>query len=205
MVAPSKFAHVVYNTHRYEEMIDWYLKVFEARIQHRDDRLAFLTYDDEHHRFAFLNLGPMPPGGLPARIGNEVGVNHLAYTWNGLGELVGTYKRLKAMGVTPFRPIRHGLTLSMYYRDPDHNGLEFQIDLMDAALANDFMAGEAFAANPVGEPFDPDALAARYESGRPVDDLIFRSDQPESAAATPIAAMDATTKARFGASPSGRA
>ena len=58
MVAPSKFAHVVFNTHRYDEMIDWYAGVFEARVQHRDDRLAFLTYDDEHHRFAFVNLGP---------------------------------------------------------------------------------------------------------------------------------------------------
>jgi catechol-2,3-dioxygenase len=48
MVAPSKFAHVVLNTHRYEEMIDWYTRVFEARVQHRDNRLAFLTYDDEH-------------------------------------------------------------------------------------------------------------------------------------------------------------
>jgi len=24
MAAPSKFAHVVFNTHRYDEMIDWY-------------------------------------------------------------------------------------------------------------------------------------------------------------------------------------
>ena len=55
MAAPSKFAHVVYNTHRYREMIDWYLMVFEARVQHGDDRLTFLTYDDEHHRFAFAD------------------------------------------------------------------------------------------------------------------------------------------------------
>lgn len=198
MVAPSKFAHVVYNTHRYEEMIDWYLRVFEARVQHRNERLAFLTYDAEHHRFAFLNLGPAPEGGLPERSGFEVGVNHLAYTWDGLGELVGTYKRLKAMGVVPFRPIRHGMTLSMYYRDPDGNGLEFQVDLMEADLANDFMAGPAFAANPIGEPFDPDALAARYDAGQPVDDLIFRSDQGEAAARTPIAAMESATRARFG-------
>ena len=60
MTAPSKFAHVVYNTHRYEEMIQWYLDVFEARIAHKGEKLAFLTYDDERHRFAFLNLGPIP-------------------------------------------------------------------------------------------------------------------------------------------------
>ncbi len=58
MAAPSKFAHVVYQTHRFEEMVDWYKQVFEATVRHKDDKLAFLSYDDEHHRMAFLNLGP---------------------------------------------------------------------------------------------------------------------------------------------------
>lgn len=57
-IAPSKFAHVVYKTHKFDELIDWYIKVFNAKVQHRDDRLAFLTYDAEHHRFAFVNLVP---------------------------------------------------------------------------------------------------------------------------------------------------
>jgi catechol-2,3-dioxygenase len=180
MAAPSKFAHVVYNTHRYEEMIDWYRKVFEARVQHRDERLAFLTYDDEHHRFAFLNLGPAT-GKAPERDMMAVGVNHLAYTWKSVEELADTYTRLKRMGVLPVRPIRHGPTLSLYYRDPDGNGLEFQIDLMAMEQACDFMRGPAFAKNPIGEPFDPDALAARVSAGKPYNDLIFRSDQREAA------------------------
>jgi hypothetical protein len=82
----------------------------------------------------------------------------------------------------PSRPVRHGLTLSLYYRDPDGNGLEFQIDLMGAEDANEFMSGPAFAANPIGEPFDPEALADRLAQGKPVNDLIFRSDQAESKA-----------------------
>jgi len=182
MVAPSKFAHVVYNTHRYEEMIAWYARVFEAKVQHRDARLAFLTYDDEHHRFAFLNLGPRPEGAADRDM-MAVGVNHLAYTWKNVGELVDTYKRLKGYGVLPVRPIRHGPTLSLYYRDPDGNGLEFQIDLLAVDDANDFMRGKAFAANPIGEPFDPEALAARVDAGRPFEDLIFRSDQRATAPA----------------------
>jgi hypothetical protein len=52
------------------------------------------------------------------------------------------------------------VTLSLYYRDPDGNGLEFQIDLMRADDANEFMSGPAFAANPIGEPFDPARCAA---------------------------------------------
>ena len=179
MVAPSKFAHVVYDTHRYREMIDWYGAVFEARVAHGDDRLTFMTYDDEHHRFAFRNLGPGTDGAMDKQR-NTVGVNHLAYTWNGVGELLDTYKRLKAAGVTPARPIRHGMTLSMYYVDPDGNVLEFQADLMSAEAANRFMDTEAFARNPIGEPFDPDELLARYEAGQAIDDLIFRADQPES-------------------------
>ena len=109
MAAPSKFAHVVYNTHRYREMIDWYLMVFEARVQHVDDRLTFLTYDDEHHRFAFANLGPMPAEPPAPKLGKGPGVNHVAYTWRDLGEFVALYKRLKANGVVPVRSARLGL------------------------------------------------------------------------------------------------
>ncbi len=177
MVAPSKFAHVVYYTHRYEEMIDWYQKVFEARVQHRDDNLAFLTYDDEHHRFAFRNLGPMPDPEPTTRSGNEPGVAHVAYTWRNLAELVDQYKKLKAFGVVPLRPIKHGMTLSMYYGDPDGNVMEFQIDLMNPDDANDFMASPSFEANPIGEKFDPDELVARYEAGLPLREQILRSDQ----------------------------
>ena len=190
-IAPSKFAHVVYKTHKFDQMLDWYIKVFDARVQHRDERLAFLTYDDEHHRFAFINLGPALEE-RPRRE-DDAGVHHVAYTWKNLGELVQTYKRLKALGIVPAQPIRHGLTLSMYYRDPDRNMMEFQIDLMDPDLANAFMHGAAFAANPIGERFDPDQLAARFDAGEPVDDLIFRTDQKEREGHAYVRAANGTT------------
>ncbi len=183
MAAPSKFAHVVYQTHRFEEMVGWYKQVFEATVRHKDDKLAFLSYDDEHHRMAFLNLGPVANGAAPKKA-QGVGVHHVAYTWKDLGELVDTYKRLKSYGVLPAVPIRHGLTLSLYYQDPDANMMEFQIDLMGMKAADEFMRGPAFAANPVGEPFDPAELAARYEAGQAVDDIVFRSDQEESKGAS---------------------
>ncbi|MDA3039784.1 MAG: VOC family protein [Actinomycetota bacterium] len=158
-------------------MIAWYAKVFEARVQHGDERLTFMTYDDEHHRFAFANLGPLPEDGPAPRMGKGVGVNHLAYTWSDLAELVDLYKRLKADGIVPVRPIRHGITLSMYYADPDGSLLEFQIDVLDPDAANAFMEGPAFAANPIGEKFDPDALVAALDEGLPIADFVFRSDQ----------------------------
>jgi hypothetical protein len=70
-------------------MIDWYTRVFEASVRRQDDRLAFLSYDDEHHRMAFVNLGAPSNGSAPKRA-NGVGVHHVAYTWNDLGELIHT-------------------------------------------------------------------------------------------------------------------
>ena len=52
---PTKFAHVVYRTRRFNEMLAWYQTVFGARVQHQNPVMAFMTYDDEHHRFADLD------------------------------------------------------------------------------------------------------------------------------------------------------
>ena len=117
MAKPVKFAHVVYQTRRYDEMIAWYDDVFEARVVPQDPALAFLTYDDEHHRFAFANLNVLKPDGGDAR--GEVGVNHVAYTYANVGDLLDTYRRLKGRGIVPYWPIHHGMTVSLYYRDPD--------------------------------------------------------------------------------------
>ncbi|SCC92781.1 hypothetical protein THIX_30009 [Thiomonas sp. X19] len=56
--SPAKFVHIVYRTRRFEQMLAWYHAVFDARIQH--PAMAFLT-DDEHHRFAFINLDVLMP------------------------------------------------------------------------------------------------------------------------------------------------
>ena len=69
--------------------------------------------------------------------------------------------------------------MSLYYDDPDGNSMEFQVDTLVPDAANAFMAGPAFGKNPIGEAFDPEELVRRYEAGPAVDDLVFRSDQPE--------------------------
>jgi catechol 2,3-dioxygenase-like lactoylglutathione lyase family enzyme len=90
MAKPSKFAHIVYRTRRFEEMIAWYEKVFEARVQYKNPALAFLTYDDEHHRFAFGNLEVLDPSGKASGGKTDVGVDHVAYTYASLRDLVDT-------------------------------------------------------------------------------------------------------------------
>lgn len=165
MVKPVKFAHVVYMTRKFDEMIAWYRNVFEADLVYENPALAFLTYDDEHHRFAFANLDVLKPGTPSADDRGEIGVNHVAYTYATAGDLLETYARLKSAGIQPYWPVHHGTTMSLYYSDPDGNRMEFQVDVGTVQEATALMRTPAFAANPVGVMFDPDALLNRWEAG----------------------------------------
>ena len=180
-IAPVKFVHVVYRTRRFEEMLDWYKTVFGARVQYRDNGLAFLTYDDEHHRFAFANMEVLDPtGGGPDDRG-PIGVDHVAYTYASLPDLLDKYAELKAEGINPYWCVHHGITVSMYYGDPDGNQMEFQVDCFaDNQDANAFMY-RSFAVNPIGVEYDPDVWLANLRAGTPAADLLARTtDLPVS-------------------------
>lgn len=178
MAKPVKFAHVVYQTRRYDAMIAWYRDVFEADVVHQDPALAFLTYDDEHHRFAFANLDVLSPGGGGDR--GHVGVNHVAYTYAGVVELLHTYARLRDAGIKPYWSIHHGTTLSNYYRDPDGNRMEFQVDVGSVAEATAYMASPEFGANPIGVEVDFEELLARFNAGEDSDSLLTMPEGPVS-------------------------
>lgn len=180
MAKPVKFAHVVYSTRRFDEMIDWYQKVFEAEVVYQNPALAFLTYDDEHHRFAFANLNLLKPGAPDAVGRGEIGVNHVAYTYANVGDLLETYSRLKESGITPYWPVHHGLTLSLYYKDPDGNRMEFQIDCCTVEEANAYMRSDEFAANPVGVSFNPDEMLEQYRAGASFQSLMSIPGGPAS-------------------------
>jgi catechol-2,3-dioxygenase len=181
-VRPAKFVHVVYRTRRFEEMIGWYQTVFDARVQYQNPALAFLTYDDEHHRFAFANLAVLQPDGSDGPRTGAVGVDHVAYTYASLGDLLENYSQLKARGVTPYWCVHHGITVSMYYADPDGNQMEFQVDAFESAdAANAFMHSERFGVNPIGVEYDPEAWLAEIRAGAPVSEFLTRkTDLPVS-------------------------
>lgn len=181
MASPAKFAHIVYMTRRFDEMIAWYRDVFEASVAYQNPVFAFMTYDDEHHRFAFANLDLLRPNADADRDARgEVGMNHVAYTYATAGDLLRTYKRLKAVGIAPYWPIHHGMTLSLYYKDPDGNRIELQVDCQTADEANRFMASDAFAANPLGMVIDPEALLEQFERGADEETLLRMPEGPPS-------------------------
>jgi catechol-2,3-dioxygenase len=174
MGSPAKFAHVVYQTKRLGEMVDWYQTVLGCHIVYRNDFLAFLTYDDEHHRVALLAMPDIDGDGVNHK---AVGVNHVAYTFDGLGSLLDLYVDMRDRDILPFWCTNHGPTTSIYYRDPDGNQLEMQVDNFPTVEeATRWMAGPKFAENPIGVDFDPDELLAKYRAGVPVEQLLVRPD-----------------------------
>ena len=167
-VSPAKFAHFVLRTGQIDRMVEWYRTVLAARIVFRDERLCFLSYDDEHHRLALIHIP-----GLAPRDPEAAGTDHVAYSYSDLGELLATYRRLKGHGILPHWPINHGVTTSMYYRDPDNNRVELQIDnFATVAELDGYFHSAAFAANPVGVTYDPEELCRRYEAGVPMAELL---------------------------------
>ena len=173
-IAPSLFAHFVLRSSNLQAMVDWYTTVLDMHVVHRNDFICFLTYDDEHHRLAIVNID-----GLQAPDDKAWGLAHVAYAYRDVGQLLSTWRRLKARGIEPYRPIHHGPTLSMYYRDPDGNSVELQVDCYETkAEAAAYFSTAAFRRNPIGVAFDPAELAARYEAGVPETELLRQPDGP---------------------------
>ena len=170
-----RLAHVVYRTRKFEEMLVWYKEMFHARVQHQNPAMAFLTYDDEHHRLAFIDLSVVQPNVNESEKRGLVGVEHIAYTYQSLESLLENYLRLKPKGISPYWCIHHGLTISMYYADPDGNQIEFQVDCFESTKeCNDYICGPNFAVNPVGVEFDPEDWLSQIRAGKSFSDFLVR-------------------------------
>jgi catechol-2,3-dioxygenase len=166
MSAKLEFAHVVLQTPRFDEMRDWYCRVLDAHVVYQGHGLGFITFDDEHHRIALMAapLTPRNPG--------AAGMHHTAYTFVNLDDLLNRYETLKAQGIEPTVPIQHGVTTSLYYRDPDGNFVELQIDnFATPEEATEYMRGPEYSANPVGVPFVPELMRQALTEGATVSQV----------------------------------
>ena len=159
--SPSTLAHVVLRTSNYQKMVDFYITFLGGTISYSNDYLCFITYDEEHHRIALIGI----PGTAP-KVPTSCGLEHIAFTFPTLSDLLLAYRQRKARGISPVWNVNHGPTTSLYYKDPDGNMLETQVDNFDTAEeANEFMSGPYFAENPLGTDIDPEDLISRIKSG----------------------------------------
>ena len=176
---PSKLAHVVFQTNRIKDLRDWYCAVLGGTVIYENPHLSFVSYDDEHHRVAFVDFAPLsardPNTELMVKSSEQPGLHHVAFTFASMGELLDNYVRLRDRDIRPFFCVNHGPTTSMYYRDPDGNRVELQIDNFESAEEGQaWMHSEAFDRNPIGVEYDPDELVKKFRSGVPAAELVKR-------------------------------
>jgi catechol 2,3-dioxygenase len=106
-----------------------------------------------------MQLGDDAPG--PRR--GQVGLNHMAWMVGSLDDLKVAYQRLKDNGVPIDAVVDHGISLGIYVRDPDGNGIEVSYELprdlwprQEQVFAEDIVGRGLFPG-----PWDQDPAAAR--------------------------------------------
>ena len=90
------------------------------------DRAAFMSADiEQSHEIALLQVGDDAPGPEKGR----VGLNHLGWQMESLDDLKELYLRLKEKNVNVYQVSDHGISIGIYFNDPDGNGIEISYEL----------------------------------------------------------------------------
>ena len=181
--------HFGLTTGNLEPLRDWYSKVLGMWPVHESAKplgeetppglkALWLTNDRANHRIRILCL----PGleGDPERARHHR-LQHVAFEYPTLDDLLSTYARLKAVGIEPVRTADQGTTTSFYYLDPDGNCIELLADNFgDWEMSGEYMRNSAkFAANPMGTFIDADKMIAARQAGTSSEELHRRANAGE--------------------------
>lgn len=97
-----------------------------ARLDQDGMRMSFFTLGN-HHDFAVMEVS----GEGSSHAETAVGLHHVAFKiGDDLAQLREAKTKLEAAGIK-LRPIDHEVTKSLYFADPDGNGVELYIDASD--------------------------------------------------------------------------
>ncbi len=119
---PKYLAHVNIYVRDAERSKKWYEDLLDLHCyEYRPGWAAFMSADKEQsHEVALMQLGP----DAPLQRHGQVGLNHMAWRLESLDDLKEFYNRIKAKGIRIDHIADHGISLGIYLRDPDGNGVE---------------------------------------------------------------------------------
>ena len=164
------FHHVTFKTSRLSEMVAWYGTVVGARPTFQDANNAWTSNDEANHRVAFLSTPGLSDD--PDKVRHN-GMHHSAFEYESFDDLMSSYARLRDEGILPAFSLDHGMTISIYYRDPEGNFVELQCDSYgDWKQSSEWMrTSPDFKDNPIGTFFDPERVYQAHKSGKAFDAL----------------------------------
>ncbi|MBI2680975.1 MAG: VOC family protein [Candidatus Solibacter usitatus] len=121
-----RIGHVHLKVANLQRALDFYCGVLGLELMQRlGDEAAFLAAGGYHHHVALntwesLGGSPPPPG--------STGLYHFALVYPTRAALADALRRLIAAGVPLEGASDHGVSESLYLRDPDGNGVELYRD-----------------------------------------------------------------------------
>ena len=172
VIIPARLHHVNLKAYHFEEMRAFYTALIGIHPVAEVGTFGWYTFDTANHRLALMHLPT-----FSERVPESAGMHHMAFEYDALADLMKTYLRLKKIGVVPAGCLNHGMTTSFYYRDPDGNYVEMQVDNFgpDPAVSTAFMHTPPFLANPIGVPINPESYVTAWQQGATLRELHERS------------------------------
>ena len=133
---PMYLQHVNVYVRNVERSKNWYENLLGLHVyEYRPGWAAFLTADEEQsHEVALMQVGE----NAPLQSKPQVGLNHMAWRVESLDDLKEFYRKLKAEKQPIERVVDHGISLGIYLRDPDGNGVEVFYEMPRAEWPVDY-------------------------------------------------------------------
>ena len=136
------WSHAVLYVRELDTMLDFYTNVLGFQVSDRGPmgeggpEIIFMSQDpDEHHQLAMVtSRSDENPSNT---------VNHFAFRTGSFEDVAALNRRLTELGNIDILPLSHGNTLSVYFNDPEGNGIEV------------FWDTPWHVAQPQGEVWDP--------------------------------------------------
>ena len=120
-------SHATMSVNNLDSMLAFYGEVLGFHLTNQGEvpgggRLAFISQDpNNHHQLVLIEGNKSSNNGF-------VLADHMAFRTGKLDDLRTLRTALSATGIEPIIPICHGNAWSLYFKDPEGNGLECFVD-----------------------------------------------------------------------------
>jgi catechol 2,3-dioxygenase len=127
MIKAERIGHVVLKVRDLKRSRKFYTEVLGMEVMKEISQpsIVFLANNRrDHHEVGLLEVGPQAAGPRDS----DIGLLHVAFRLRSEADLRAAYKELKDNDVPISFTVNHGITKSIYFRDPDGHELEVYYD-----------------------------------------------------------------------------
>ncbi|ARP97906.1 VOC family protein [Pseudorhodoplanes sinuspersici] len=131
-----RLQHIGLTTANLDRLAEWYRVVLCTRLVYLSGnpigapesgfkvRAGWFSNDAANHRIAVVEI---PGLEFDKDRSKHTRLQHIAFEYRTLDDLLGTYARLKALGIVPVLAVNEGAQTAFYYDDPDRNNVELGV------------------------------------------------------------------------------